>query len=57
MNCDANRLTRAQTEAARARVEEAPGGFTYWTADHSAPIYPTRRDAEEASIAEWRANL
>lgn len=51
------RLTPAQTDAAKARVEPAPGGFTYWTADRSAPVYPTRREAEEASIQEWRDNL
>lgn len=50
-------LTSAQTAAAKARVEPCGGGFTYWTVDHSAPAYPTRREAEDASVQEWRDNL
>lgn len=52
-----NRLTPAQTEAAKRRVEPAPGGFTYWTKDASAPTYPSRGEAEDASVQEWRDNL
>ncbi len=51
------RLTAAQTASAKARVEECKGGWTYWTKDKSAPVYPSRREAEEASIQEWRDNL
>ena len=51
------RLSPAQTAAARARVEPCKGGFTYWTPNASAPIYATRREAEEASVQEWRDNL
>lgn len=51
------RLTAAQTAAAKARVEPVRGGFTYWTKDKSAPVYATRKEAEEASIQEWRDNL
>lgn len=51
------RLTPAQTAAAKARVLETPGGFTYWTIDRSAPVYLKRSDAEDASIQEWRDNL
>ena len=52
-------LSAAQTQAAKARVYEcdAVAGFSYWTKDASAPIYATRREAEEASIQEWRDNL
>ena len=52
------RLTPAQTQAAKARVMPAkPDGFSYWTKDGVAPVLPTRREAEDASIEEWRANL
>ena len=51
------RLTPAQTEAAKRRVEECAGGFRYWTPDASAPVFQTRKEAEEASIQEWRDNL
>ena len=51
------RLSAAQSEAARRRVEECRGGWTYWTPKRIAPVYATRADAEAASIAEWRANL
>jgi hypothetical protein len=51
------RLTAAQTQAAKARVEPYKGGFTYWTTGRNAPVYPTRKDAEAASIQEWRDNL
>ena len=51
------RLTPAQTQAAKERVEQRTEGFTYWTSANDAPIYPTRREAEAASIEEWRANL
>lgn len=52
-----NHLTAAQTSAAKNRVEPRGEGFTYWTQDRSAPVYATRREAEEASIQEWRDNL
>jgi hypothetical protein len=51
------RLTAAQSQAARDRVEERGAGFTYWAPNHDAPIYPSRREAEAASIQEWRDNL
>ena len=51
------RLTPAQTQAAKDRVEPCAGGFRYWTVDASAPVLPTRREAEVASIEEWRSNL
>lgn len=51
------RLTPAQTEAAKRRVEQRGEAFTYWTVDRSAPVYPTRRKAEDASVQEWRDNL
>ena len=51
------RLTPAQTEAAKRRVELCAGGFRYWTIDASAPVMPTRKEAEDASIEEWRENL
>ena len=51
------RLSAAQTEAALARVEPCEGGFTYWTPRRCAPSFPTRREAEAASVQEWRDNL
>lgn len=51
------RLSAAQSQAARDRVEPRGSGFTYWTVDKSAPTFPTRREAEDASIQEWRDNL
>jgi hypothetical protein len=53
----AQRLSRAQTAAAIARVAPCPQGFTYWTKDNRAPVYATRKEAEEVSITEWRINL
>ena len=52
-----NRLSAAQTQAAKDRVEPRGDGFTYWTWNNNAPTYPTRREAEGASIQEWRNNL
>ena len=51
------RLTPSQTQSAKDRVEPCAGGFRYWTVDASAPVFATRREAESASIDEWRANL
>ena len=51
------RLSAAQTQAAKARVHERGQGWTYWTPTNMAPTYPTRREAEDASIQEWRDNL
>ena len=53
----ANRLSKAQTASAIARVIPCPQGFTYWTKDNTAPAYATRKEAERASIEEWRNNL
>lgn len=50
-------LTREQIRAAKDRVEARGQGFTYWTPNDAAPVYPTRREAEDASIQEWRDNL
>lgn len=51
------RLTAAQTAAAVARVEPCEGGFTYWTPRRCAPSFATRKEAEAASVQEWRDNL
>lgn len=51
------RLSAAQTAAAVARVEPCAGGFRYWTPTACAPVYATRREAEAASVQEWRDNL
>ena len=51
------RLTPAQTAAALARVEPCAQEFTYWTKDNSAPVFATRKEAECASVQEWRDNL
>lgn len=51
------RLSSAQTIAALRRVEPRGKQFTYWTPDDSAPAYATRKEAEEASVQEWRENL
>lgn len=51
------RLTPYQTAAALARVMPAPGGFRVWTPGETGPVYPSRREAEEASVQEWRDNL
>ena len=50
-------LTPEQTAAAKEKVYPVSSGFTYWTVDLNAPVYPTRAEAERASIQEWRDNL
>ena len=57
MNGALVRLSAAQTAAAIARVEACAGGFRYWTKDNSAPGFATRKEAEDASVQEWRDNL
>ena len=51
-------LTPYQTDAAKARVYPANGAWYYWRpAPDQSPAYDTRREAEEASVQEWRENL